>query len=211
MSIKKKILAGILSGALILGGGFAVNSVQANEPPAPEMQENEDKPERPQMTEEQLNDYAKKLADHYGLNQSEIADALKNHVHFDDIRSAATLAKLSGKSFSKVLAMKVDWRQVAEKLGVTREQVEEFERNEHLEGLAERSKLDKKTVESLLKENYDPRDISIAGIIANASGKNVKSVLAKRKLNNSWDDVAKEFGVDLKKLMRPDHERGHRR
>ena len=207
--IKQKILAGILSGAMILGGGIAVNSAYAD-PPA-QQQEFDGKhkrPERPQMTEEQINQYSKELAEYYGVNQAEIATALKNHVHFEDIRMAAQLAKISGKSFSEVLAMKVDWHQVAEKLGVTREQMHEAMKNEHLEGLAQHSKLDKKTVESLLNENYDPHDITIAGIIASESGKNVKSVLAKRKLNNSWDDVAKEFGVDLKKVMKPDHERG---
>ena len=211
MNIKKKILAGILSGALIFGVGTSFNSAYA-EPPADEQQQEEDfkggRPHRPQMTEEQINQYAKDLAEYYGLNQEEIATALKNHTHFEDIRQAATLAKLSNKSFSEVLAMKVDWRQVAEKLGVTREQYEAFIKDEMLSGLAERSKLDKKTVESLLKENYNPHDITIAGLIANASGKNVKAVFAKRTINNNWEDVAKTFGVDLKKLMpqRPDHQ-----
>lgn len=215
MSIKKKILAGILSGALILGGGFAVNSAQANEPPAHAQQDFKGgRPERPQMTEEQINEYAQKLAEYYGLNKDEIATALKNHVHFEDIRQAATLAKISNKSFSEVLAMKVDWRQVAEKLGVTREQYEAFIKDEMLAGLAEHSKLDKATVESLLKENYNPHDITIAGLIANASGKNVKDVFAKRTINNNWEDVAKELGVDLQKIMpqKPgpghDHKRG---
>ena len=206
MSIKKKILAGILSGAMIFGVGTSFNSVYAE--PAPEQEQefdgNGNRPQRPQMTEEQLNKYAKDLAEYYGLNQDEIATALKNHVHFEDIRNAATLAKISNKSFSEVLAMKVDWRQVAEKLGVTREQLENFRKDEMLAGIVEHSKLDKKTVESLLKENYNPHDITIAGIIANASGKNVKAVFAKRTINNTWEDVAKSFGVDLSKLMKPD-------
>lgn len=202
--IKQKIIAGILSGAMIFGGSMAVNSVYAD-PPAHQQQERR---ERPQMTDEQISEYAKQLADFYGVNQSEVATALKNHVHFEDIRMAAQLAKISGRSFSDVLAMKVDWQQVAEKLGVTREQMDEYMKTERLDGLAQRSKLDKKTVESLLNENYAPQDITIAGIIANSSEKNVKSVLSKRKLNNSWEDVAKEFGVDLQKVMRPEHERG---
>ena len=96
--------------------------------------------------------------------------------------------------------MKTDWRQVAEKLGVKREQVETFMKSEMLEGLAKNSKLDAKTVESLLKEKYSPRDITIAGRIANSSGKNVKAVIAKKKINNNWEDVAKEFNVDFSKI-----------
>ena len=213
MSIKKKILAGILSGAMIFGVGTSFNSVYA-EPPAPEQEQQQEfdgkghRPNRPQMTEEQINEYAKEIADYYGLDQAEISTAIKNHVHFEDIRQAATLAKLSNKSFSEVLAMKVDWQQVAEKLGVTREQYEAFMKDEMLAGLAEHSKLDKKTVESLLKENYNPHDITIAGLIANASGKKVKDVFAKRTINNDWGDVAKSFGVDLKKILpqNPEHQ-----
>ena len=216
MNIKKKILAGILSGAMIFGIGTSINTVYAA--PATETEQQEDdfkggRPHRPQMTEEQITQYAKDLAEYYGLNQNEIATALRNHVHFEDIRQAATLAKLSNKSFSEVLAMKVDWQQVAEKLGVTREQYEAFMKDEMLAGLAEHSKLDKKTVESLLKENYNPHDITIAGLIANASGKKVKDVFAKRTINNDWGDVAKSFGVDLKKILpqNPEHQNSEHR
>ncbi len=205
MSLKNKILAGLLSGAIIFTGGIALNPIQAA-PAATDQQQERPRHERPQMSDEQRAEFAKKIADHYGVNQYEVEAALKNHVHFEDIKIAAKLAKLSGKSFSEVLAMKTDWRQVAEKLGLTHQQIEDYTRTERLEELAQRSKLDKKTVESLLNDNYDPHDIIIAGLIANASGKNVKNVLSKRKINNTWEDVAKEFKVDLNKLR--DSERG---
>lgn len=202
--LKKKFIAGILSGAIIFTGGLAVNSAQAADKSFNQQQ----KFERHQrsggfkMTDEQRSQRIKEFADYYGVNQAEVETALKNRVHFEDLRNAAVLAKLSGKSFSEVLAMKTDWRQVADKLGVKREQFEDYMKNEMLEGLAKFSKLDKKTVESLLKENYSPHDITFAGFIANQSGKNVKSVLAKRKINNTWEDVAKEFNVDLSKFKK---------
>lgn len=206
-TLKKKLLAGILSGAIIFTGGMTLNLVQAA-PSATEQQQERPRHERRQMSDEKISEFAKKVADNYGVNQAEVETALKNRTKFEDIKIAASLAKISGKPFSEVLAMKVDWQQVAEKLSVTREQMEDLVKSEMLEGLAQRSKLDIKTVESLLKEKYNPRDITMAGIIANASGKNVKSVLSKRKLNNSWKDVAKEFNVDLEKLK--DSERGGR-
>ena len=125
MNFKKKLLVGLLSGAMILTGGFLA-PVQAAE--NPDAQQQLQRHERRQMTDEQINEFAKKFADAYGVEQAEVADALKNRIHFDDIKNAAVLAKLSGKSFSEVLAMKTDWRQVAEKLGVTREQVENLMR-----------------------------------------------------------------------------------
>ena len=99
--------------------------------------------------------------------------------------------------------MKVDWSQVAEKLGVTREQLANFQRQQQTEMLALNAGVDVKTVESLLKDGYHPQDILVAGKIAKAAGKDIKSVLGKRKINNTWVDVAKSFGVDAKKILPP--------
>ena len=204
-NLKKKILAGILSGAIIMTGGLALNGAEAAHfdggKGRPHFEQFDEDHERPQLTEEQIAEASKKIASRYGVSQSEVATALREKNHFGDIKHAATLAKLSGKSFAEVLAMKSDWHEVAEKLGVTREKFDAFMKDEMLSGLAEKSRLDKSTVESLLKDKYDPRDICVAGLIANASGKNVKNVLAKRKINNTWEDVAKEFNVDLQKIF----------
>ena len=51
---------------------------------------------------------------------------MNDGVSIDDIKQAAVLAEISGKSFSEVLGMKVSWMQVAEKLGVTHEQIVEM-------------------------------------------------------------------------------------
>lgn len=206
MKLKKKLLAGILSGAILLSGGIAFNDAQAHAAHfhgnnRPHFEQFDGQHERPQFTDEQIAEFSKKVADYYGVNQAEIETALRENTHFGDIKQAATLAKLSGRSFSEVLAMKNDWHQVAEKLGVTREQFDTFMKDEMLSGLAQKSRLDKNTVQKLLDEGYNPRDISAAGIIASESGKNIKSVLNKRKINNSWADVAKEFNVDAKKLF----------
>ncbi len=207
ISFKKKLVAGLLSGALLFTGGLAINDAQAAEKPAKNIHQtdNRDHHERPQLTEEQINETAKNLAAKYGVSQTEIATALKNNAHFGDIEHAAMLAKISGRSFSEVLAMKCDWWQVAEKLGVTPEQFDAFMKEEMLARLVEESSLDKKTVEGLLNENYAPHDILIAGAIAKESGKNVKTVIAKRKVNNTWEDVAKEFNVDFQKIMQNFH------
>lgn len=219
MKLKKKILAGILSGAILMTSGLAFNDAQAAQNQehwrgygnhmnfernsghrmgfGRGMNFNDDF----QFSDEQIAEFAKKIADYYGIDQYEVETALRENTHFGDIRHAATLAKLSGRSFSEVLAMKNDWHQVADKLGVTREQFDAFMKEEMLGWLAKRSRLDTKTVQNLLDDGYNPRDICMAGIIAGESGKGVKSVLNKRKINNSWQDVAKEFNVDAKKLF----------
>lgn len=191
MSIKKKILAGLLGGALLFTGGQAF----AN---PPEMPDDNAWQEEAQAN---ISGWAKFISTRYGLSGAEVEEALNNGVHIEDVRRAAVLAKLSGKSFSEVLAMKVDWPQVAKKLGVTREQVIEFFWNERNETFAERIGVDAKTFQSLLKEGYDVRDICAAGIIAKHSGKSIKTVIEKRRINNTWQDVAKSFGVDWRNIM----------
>ena len=199
MSIKKKILAGLLSGALLLTGAQAL----AN-PPEPPPQEDWQEQETANV-----DNWAKYISEKYGVDAAQVETAFKDGVHIEDIKNAAVLAKLSGKSFSEVLVMKVDWAQVAEKLGVTREQLEAFYEQERDEHFAKRAGIDVKTWQSLIKDGYEPHDIMIAGKIAQASNKNIKSVLDKRKINNKWEDVAKSFGVDMKKIMPQPHERPH--
>lgn len=204
-NFSKKILAGLLGGAILFTGATTFAS-------PPEMPDNDDRPANHRHFEREHNpaDLAKHFADRYGVDQTQVEAALNDRVHIEDIRSAAILAKLSGKSFSEVLAMKVDWPQVADKLGVTREQLKTFYEQERTESLARRAGVDVNTLKGLLKDGYDPRDIVIAGKIAKAAGKDIKTVLGKRKINNSWDDVAKSFGVDMKKIM-PQPPQGHHR
>ncbi len=208
--LKKKILAGILSGAILLTGSLAFNDAQAAQNfergrghgPMMGFDGGRHMNRDFQLNDEQIAKFSQEIAARYGVSQSEVAAALRENHHFGDIKAAASLAKISGRNFSEVLAMKCDWFQVAEKLGVTREQVDSYMKTEMLDGLVQSSKLDKKTVEKLLQDNYSPRDIQIAGLIANESGKNVKTVLEKRKINNDWREVAKEFNVDLGKVFK---------
>ena len=191
MSLKKKV-AIILSGALLFTGAAPVFA--APHPHAMNVEEN-------QEFAANIDGWTTYLTEKYGVDASQVRAALTRGVHIRDIQIAAMLSKLSGKSFSDVLAMKMDWQQVAEKLGVTREKIDELYRQQMDEQLAHVSNVDVKTVQSLLKDGYNPRDIAIAGRIAKAAGKDIKSVLAKRKINNTWRDVAKSFGVDVHKLM----------
>ena len=196
---KKKFIAGLLGGALLLTG----TQTFAN-PPEPPEQDNAWQEE----AAANIGGWAKYFSDKYGVDSAQVESAMNDGVHIEDIRNAAILSKLSGKSFSDVLAMRVDWAQVADKLGVTREQLKNFYEQERDEAFAKRAGIDVSTFKSLVKDGYDPRDIDIAGKIAKASNKNIKDVLGKRKINNTWDDVAKSFGVDMKQIMPPP---GHHR
>ena len=191
MNIRKKILAGLLSGALLFAGGQAF----AEHP------EHFGHPSMACYEDGNVDAWIQAIVERYGVDAAQVKAALDDGEHFEEIHHAAVLSKLSGKSLSEVLAMRVDWRQVAEKLGISREQLDEFYKQEREENFARHAGVDVKTLRSLIKDGYDPRDIGIAGKIAQASGKNIKTVLDKRKINNTWEDVAKSFGVDLQKIM----------
>ena len=200
MSFRKKLLAGLLGGTLLLSGAQVFAAPPDHYGAA-----------RQEEIAANIGEWTKYFSENYGVDSAQVEKAFKDGVHIEDVRSAAVLAKLSGKSFSDVLAMKVDWPQVAEKLGITHEQLRDFYKQEQETHFAKRTGLDVQTVRGLLKDGYDPRDIDIAARIAKASGKNVKSVLEKRKINNTWEDVAKSFGVDMKKIMPPPPEHPHGR
>jgi len=48
----------------------------------------------------------------------------------------------------------------------------------------------------LLVQKYDLHDILAANTLAKAANKTVVDVLAMKKINNFWKDVAQELGVD---------------
>ena len=199
--LKTKVLAGILGGFFLATNIFSVGEVYAAE-------QNKDSEnaevfvmqKRPELTDEQAKNFAEEISKFYGVNSSEVETALKEHTYFRDIRHAATLAKISGKSFAEVLSMKSDWWQVAEKLGVTLEQINRELDDEMFISIANDIGADKKIVAELWQKGYNPHDIYTAGIIAKLSGKNIKNILEKRKINNTWGDVAKEFKVSPEKL-----------
>ena len=63
----------------------------------------------------------------------------------------------------------------------------------------------------LLKKNYTPRDIKMAGFLAKKSGRTIESVIGMRNISNTWRDVAKELKVSLRDSERNNDFRGHNR
>ena len=209
MTLKKQLLAGFITGAVLITGGLM--SVHA----APKSDANQSTVQTEKSRgfhqgkfgrmnrEFNREEVAKNIAARYGISESEIQAAFENNVHPHDIDRAALLAKISGKSFSEVLSMKSDWRDVESKLGITQDQIRDAEMQMFIADLATDTGASEKTIKSLLDEGYDPHDIEIAGYLAKESNKDIKKVLSMRKINNHWSDVAKELGV--KTPERPDH------
>ena len=61
--------------------------------------------------------------------------------------------------------------------------------------MADRLAMNKYTLKSLLKDGYHPRDIMMANLISKKSDKPILKVLSMKKINNTWQDVAKNVGL----------------
>ena len=195
-SNRKKVLIGMAVGLLLVGGGafgyvHTVGQVRAEAEawqgqPPPVMQVDPEKA-------------AKHIAEAFCIDESEVRAAIEAKRDFRDIGHAAMLAKISGESFKDVLALKrdgKDWREVDGELHITREQIRGVMMEIEARHLAVRSNISEGKALALLRDGYRSFDVFEAAEIANASGKDIQSVLDRKKINNHWEDVARGFDVD---------------
>lgn len=209
---QRKMIAGIVAGLVLTAGGFGVLSAQSQSQNGAQHRMFA-KGERPdgQMPQMDASEAAKHIAETFGVDESQVKNAIENKKDFRDIGQAAMIAKVSGKSFDEVMALKTDdknWRDIGESLGVTREKVEEVRQSMTAQHLSQDGDIDESKALSLLKKGYEPRDIDCAAALAKASGKDIQSVLDRKKINNRWGDVAKELGVDANVLPKKFHGHG---
>ena len=190
------MLIGMAVGLLLAGGGafgyvHTVGQVRAEAEawqgqPPPVMQVDPEKA-------------AKHIAEAFCIDESEVRAAIEAKRDFRDIGHAAMLAKISGESFKDVLALKrdgKDWREVDGELHITREQIRGVMMEIEARHLAVRSNISEGKALALLRDGYRSFDVFEAAEIANASGKDIQSVLDRKKINNHWEDVARGFDVD---------------
>ena len=207
----KKMVAGMAAGAVLLMGGLTyVQAAQDNGAEQSRL-ERQGKPghrQPPQMNKDKA---AQRIADTFRVDKEEVLTALNNNADFRDVGHAAMLAKISGKSFKDVLAMKTKdnhWSDVQKSLGISREQMKNEMDGLTAARIAERGNVTVDTAKALLKAGYHERDIQAAGFLAKASGREIQSVLDMKKINNRWEDVAKSLGVDAKEFFRGNRGRG---
>lgn len=203
---QRKIVAGVVAGLVLTVGGFGMLSAQSKDKTdlRPRYCVTQDgRPDgQPKMTTDEV---AQHIAASFGVDEKQVKSALDEQKDFRDIGRAAMLAKISGKSFEEVLALKTDdkdWRTIGRSLGVTREKVESVRCEMTAKDLSQDGDIDEATAMSLLKDGYEPWDISCASVLAKAANKDIQSVLDLKKINNRWGDVADQLGVDRRELKK---------
>lgn len=204
---QRKIVAGVVAGLVLTVGGFGMLSAQSKDktdlrPRYCVTQDGRTDGQSPKMTTDEV---AQHIAESFGVDAKQVKSALDEQKDFRDIGRAAMLAKISGKSFADVMALKTDdkdWRDIESSLGVTREKVRQLRIEMTVKDLSRDGVIDEEGALKLLKDGYEQWDISCASILAEAAGKDIQSVLALKKINNRWGDVADQLGVDRKELKK---------
>lgn len=200
MKDRKKMMLGMALGALLIGGGL-FGYVHAQSRPA--VLQNrlicaQARPGMP-MREVEPAEAAARIAEAFGVDKTQVQNAIEAGRDYRDIGRAAMLAQICGKSFDDVITRKTDdntWHAVEKELGVTREQLREGFCAIEARHLAEQDVVDQETALKLVKDGYEIRDIRAASVIAKAAGKDIQTVLDRKRINNRWHDVARELGVE---------------
>lgn len=204
---QRKIVAGVVAGLVLTVGGFGMLSAQSQDktdlrPRYCVTQDERPDGQPPKMTTDEV---AQHIAESFGVDAKQVKSALDEQKDFRDIGRAAMLAKISGKSFADVMALKTDdkdWRDIESSLGVTREKVRQLRIEMTAKDLSRDGVIDEEGALKLLKDGYEPWDISCAAILAKAADKDIQSVLDLKKINNRWGDVADQLGVDRGELQK---------
>ena len=175
---QRKIVAGVVAGLVLTVGGFGMLSAQSQDktdlrPRYCVTQDGRPDGQPPKMTTDEV---AQHIAESFGVDAKQVKSALDEQKDFRDIGRAAMLAKISGKSFADVMALKTDdkdWRDIESSLGVTREKVRQLRIEMTAKDLSRDGVIDEEGALKLLKDGYEPWDISCASILAEATGKDI--------------------------------------
>ena len=205
----RKNIVGITLGVLIVSGSIGslayAHGTNAAPPPAQASSAKMDAAhENVQLTPEEL---AKHVSETFKVSEAEVKQAIDAKKDLADIGQAAMFAKISGKSFRDVMAMKdggKTWEQIADSLKITEDAVQKELDEMAVMHISMQGQMDVNTARTLYNKGYEPHDIEMAGIIAKASGQEVRSVLERKNMKNRWEDIARELGVDPS-LVRPPH------
>ncbi len=187
----KKNLAAIVASTFILAGAAATPFIVH----AAEIDNGRPAIHHQQMNPEQI---AQNMSETFGVSKEDILKYQASGINFKDIGRAAFLANASGKSLDEVMSHKTPdkkWKDVAQELGITKEQMKAAHQNIAAQQLNTKLGMDKEAALNLLREGYHAKDIGMANELAKNTGKPVNDILSLKKINNTWKDVADSLGV----------------
>lgn len=185
--MNKRFIASVVAGIVLLGGTVSPIVAAATTSPA--------KQEHRQLYIEKI---AQNMSDTFGVSKWEVMKFHKDGYAFNELYEASLIAKASGKSLREVVSVKKadnNWRDVAQKLGVTQQKLKATRIDISSTKLNTKLNIPKYVAAELLNNGYHARDIAVANELAKNTDKPIKDVLAMKKINNTWFDVANSLGI----------------
>lgn len=192
---KKKVIIGMLVGAFVMAGVFVPYITLAAQ------REGGLGGHGPAIMVE-------RMAAELGIDKGEALKYCQQGVKPHELSHAAILAKISGKSLNDILAMKTlanTWRDVEKNLGVSREQIHAVRQDMMASRMEKNLSISKQEIVALLQQGYKAKDITMASVLSKNANKPIADVLAMKKINNGWHDVAASLGVSDDTLRQEMH------
>lgn len=191
--ISKKSVIGLTLGAFVLAGVASPLAIQAADSQV------YSQPAAGQHAKVDPDKIAQRISETFGVNKADVVKYQQQGTKTRDLFKASFLAKASGKSLSEVISLKTSsntWKDVANTLGVTKEQIKATRQDIASTRLETKLNIPKQVSLDLLQQGYHSRDIAVANALANNTGKQISDILSLKKINNTWHDVAQSLGVD---------------
>lgn len=140
------------------------------------------------------------ISKQYGIRFSSLLEFCDAGGRLDEACHIAHIAMLSNKSFDSIVSLKHgdnSWSDVFQRAGISEEVIRTYRKNIAADMLKLRYGIDHETSLALIDECYRLGDISRAAQLAVLAKMDVREVLGMKRINNSWDDVAKLLDVSF--------------
>jgi len=148
----------------------------------------------PKMTDEMATQAAAKL----GIDKQLLIDFQNKGNNIRDLHMAMVVADASQHTLTEVLTAKINgssWPDLCKSYNLDESKLHQIEQDHMAKKLATEISVKEDTIKLLLGNGYQPQDIVMASILADKSNKDIQSVLDLKKINNRWQDVAKNLNV----------------
>jgi hypothetical protein len=190
-NLGKKSMIGLAAGAVFLAGSIIPLVAQAAASTTSQ---------RPGITQSQAspNKLAQDITDTFGVSKADVLQYHNQGYDFKELFRGSFLAKASGKSLKEVMSLKnsdTSWMSVAQTLGVNKEKMYVTHKDIEATQMEKTLSIPKKISASFMRQGYHAQDIANANILAKNTDKPISAILAMKKINNTWFDVAQSLGV----------------
>jgi hypothetical protein len=145
---------------------------------------------------------AERISTVFHVKQDDVCSLQAKGYSLRDIGRAAFLADASGKSLTNVIQLKKEentWKDVAQEIGVTKEQLKAERNKITSERIAVRYDGNASQLRTLHEQGHSYGNLAKASYLSQQAQKSVTDVVAMKTDANNWLDVSDQLGLDAEK------------